>query len=393
MNLIEFLNVLKTNPECNFIAQTVTTLQANSVDATIAYLAEHGIDLNGYVLMIPHGTTGKLVTRDKFTNNNPRIRYIDFEFSDTLSLKDRIIAKVYSLFKNIKKKKSNQSDFYIASPVFNFNWLYLLRKIYPNRNFKFVLLEDGGGSYADHFTNSLDFVKYAYNSNTHCVRYTLAYIRFCILFFYEYINIILIGKKQNLIKTTIFRREVNNNLAKLTKNGDIDKYYQSVFKKMGSKIPIEKLTDFENCVLINTQCLKSNNVTDGVADFDIYSKTVNLLKKYEFSVVLKPHPRELDYKKYNRLGCKLFTDTAYTQESILANLKTKPKCIISIFSSTLLNAYGIFNIPAISLAKIMLHEKINDVFRKQLLDFIDLYKDLFYFPENYKELEEYLNRI
>lgn len=59
-------------------------------------------------------------------------------------------------------------------------------------------------------------------------------------------------------------------------------------------------------------------------------------------------------------------------------------------SSTLLNAYGLFDIPAISLAKIMIREDINSVFAGQLNDFIDQYKNVFIFPENMDELKDVL---
>ncbi len=393
MNYKEFLNELKTNNECNFIAMAVTVHQANSIDATIAYLEDNGVKLNGYVLMIPHGKTGKVVVPEKFVNKNENIKYIDYENTFKLeTIKDKIYGRLLPFFNNFFNKETNQKVFYIGASQLQYFWIYGLNQIFPNRNFKLILLEDGDGSYADHFNDLLNFVKRAQNNLTN-LKYYITYIKFCISYFFEFINYKIFDKKRNLIRSTIFLKITKDGKYKLIRNEKMSKYYEEVFKKFGSNIPREKLKIFENSALINTQPLNSNNISDGIVDFEAYRKVIESLKSLNINVVIKPHPRELDYKKYEEFNCNIFNDNTYSQEAILANLDRKPKCIISIFSSTLLNATGIYGIPAISLAKIILKEKINDVFVEQLKDFINRYKDLFFFPETYEELSEYLREL
>lgn len=144
--------------------------------------------------------------------------------------------------------------------------------------------------------------------------------------------------------------------------------------------------------MVNTQCLAENKITDGHLDLNLYEKVVDIAREIGLSVVLKPHPRELNVEKYKRLRIKLIpSDTA--QEAILANLEEKPKCIVSIFSSALLNAWGLFDIPAISLAKIMLKEEINEEFRRQLMDFIKQYNGVFLFPESYEKFKNAIQSL
>lgn len=393
MNYQEFINELKTNSECNFIAEAITVHQANSIDATIAFLEDNGVKLNGYVLMISHPTTGKVVTQEKFVNKNENIKYIDYENDYRFnSLKDKILGRFFPLFKNFIDKESNHKMFYIASPNLRLVWLYCLNQYLPNRNYKLILLEDGAGSYEDQFNHRINYIKCYYN-NTYSLKYYIFYLKFCFYYFIEFINAKILEKKRHLIRNTIFLNKKEGNTYRLIRNEKMSKYYQDVFKKFGSNIPKEKLKIFENAALINTQPLKSNNITDGIIDFDAYRKVVEILNNLKIPVVIKPHPRELDYKKYEEFNCKIFNDNTCSQEAILANLDCKPKCIISIFSSTLLNATGIYGIPAISLAKIILKENINDVFVEQLKDFINRYKDFFFFPETYEELTEYLSNM
>ena len=393
MNFEELFELIKNNDDCNFFAYAASIHQANSIDATIAYLESKGIKVNGYVLMVPHGTTGKVVTADKFVNSNPNIKYFDYDNSSgNCSLLKKIMAKFVFMYKNLLDNNNNYTNFYVAVRNLHYDWIYRLKKIIPKRNLYFIILEDGVGSYADYFDNSLLFIQRTFD-NIYSLRYYYTYLRFCLGYFFEFINKKIIEKKRNLIRSTIFIKKLENDRVKLVRNKSMSRFYQDVFKKFGSKIPYEKLKIFDNCVLINTQPLNSNNVTDGIIDFEVYQKTVDILKNLGFSVVIKPHPRELDYKKYEKLDCLVFDDNTYTQESILANVVSKPKCIISIYSSTLLNAKGIFNIPAISLAKIMLKEKIDNMFKKQLEDFIDRYKDLFFFPDTYEEMYDYLKML
>lgn len=386
MNIKELLKVLKNNKNCNFIAFVETILQANSIDATIAYLTNSGITVNGYVLIVHHKTTDRIVTPDKFVNNNPDIKYID---CDNSKINSYIFDKLFSTYFNFISKKNNYDNFYIAGASIGYRWIYWLNKVFPKRNFKFIILEDGYGCYANRFNNSLNFVKRDFG-NSFSILYFLAYIKFCFNYLLEFINYRLAEKKRNLIRATIYLKKEFEGKTKLVRNDCMTIYYQEVFRLIGNQLSKDKLKIFEKSVLINTQPLNRFNVIDGNVDFKIYSKTIEILKSLNLPVIIKPHPREPDYKKYEKFGCIVFNDNSYTQESILANLSSKPKCVISIFSSTLLNATGIFKVPAISLAKIILKENIDELFSKQLKDYIDRYKDLIFFPDSYKELTDYL---
>ena len=73
--------------------------------------------------------------------------------------------------------------------------------------------------------------------------------------------------------------------------------------------------------------------------------------------------------------------------------KEKPACVISILSSALLNAYGLFDISAISFSRIMIQRDIYSTYKEQVLDFEKQYKKVFMFPDIIEELKRILIKV
>ena len=145
-------------------------------------------------------------------------------------------------------------------------------------------------------------------------------------------------------------------------------------------------------MLFNTQCLFENKMSDGKTDLELYRLVSECTKSLGLKVALKPHPRELDLKKYSDFNIDIIPANI-SQEALLANTTDKPACVISIFSSTLLNAYGIFDIPVISLAKIFIKMGVSSTVEAQLNDYIKRYEKNFIFPETVDELKKELEKI
>ena len=59
----------------------------------------------------------------------------------------------------------------------------------------------------------------------------------------------------------------------------------------------------------------------------------------------------------------------------------------------MLNAYGIFDIPVISLAKIFIKTGVSSTVEAQLKDYIKRYEKNFIFPETVDELKVALEKI
>ena len=198
-------------------------------------------------------------------------------------------------------------------------------------------------------------------------------------------------KGESLINANIFLKTNWKGKMKLTANMEFAPYYIYALKRY--PIANINLSKYENSVIINTQNLLESNITDGVVDFNAYKKVSYLLNETNEHVVIKPHPREANVHKYETIGWELFAENNIAQEIILAKINKKPKCIIGIYSSTLLNAKGIFDIPVISLAKILLKEEISFAFRAELRKYVEMYESIVLFPQDYGELKTIIQKL
>ena len=119
-----------------------------------------------------------------------------------------------------------------------------------------------------------------------------------------------------------------------------------------AKIENKKLIDeiIKDSVLICTQPLIEDGIINDNRDAMLYKEIIKLAKSKNLKVCIKLHPRE-KLNKYNDLKAE-FLRCDNTMEEILANCE-KPRCIISPFSTTMMDASFFYNIPAYGIYKIM----------------------------------------
>lgn len=360
----------------NFFAVAITPLQAIGIDAAIEYLTDKNINPFGVIYTISHGKTGKHVTKDDFCNLKKGLVCFDGEvdYSIIAHLKEYLIIRF--------KKNNNLNTVYIVCVEVMPYVAYEIEKM----GYKciFILIDDGAGSYFNKFISVLKANYNSFKDQKKLKRVSLflkAVIKGILLVDYErYLH-----RQKKCLDFRLFsfhnKTVIRNHLS--------TKYYYNVLKKQSIN-KTEDYSIFEESILINTQCFKECNITDGIVDYNVYKQVIDSVKNTKYNVLLKPHPRELNIDKYKNLECTLINNTKQSQEIILAGLEKRPRCIISVCSSTLLNAAGLFNIPSISLAKIMLKHKINSSFRSTLNSYIKMYKNVLFFPESIDELKRYI---
>lgn len=380
-DLIKLINT----EDINFIAYAVTPLHSIGINASIRRLIDSSNNLTGYILMMEHGTTGKVITEQDFDvagTNIKVIKYIDSCKNKESKLNAGIIRKLLVAGKRVENKKIFL--LWTSIPFSFFDVLSFSSKV---SEICFVQIDDGGGSYANVFKDMLQFKLYEGSRNIiSCVK---AFVKTRVAYDLSRVVLFELKLNRNYIDNRIFKIESKKDGLHYYPNNNISKYYYNSFKNKNTYVEKEIIDACSGSILINTQCLAENKITDGIIDLKVYRELIHIASDMEMNVAIKPHPRELNLSKYYDLGVDVIP-AELSQEVILAQSKELPKCIISVFSSTLLNAYGLFDIPAISLAKIMLREDIDRVFSGQLNDFIDQYKNVFIFPENMDELKKIL---
>lgn len=381
----EVINLIK-NDDIQFIGCGITPLHIYGICASFNYLKDNFYVSKGVILSAPHSTTGRIIHYEDINLKEDEFYYYEVDSLFFEPINNNVWDRVHALNRIGNKKLG--TEIYVAWTEINYRWINLIEKAFPERKVIYISIDDGGGSYVSRIKDLLQIRLYE-NQKSSLFKKSIFFIKTIIDGQY---NLFL---KKRLINNKQF---INFNIFKLCENGNFKRnecaanYYVYEFQKM-HKYDEHTMKKFCDCFLINTQCLVENNMVDGLIDLKLYSRVVNIIKDINGRVMLKPHPRELNVEKYKKLGCDIYINNTNSQEMILASLPRKPKCIISIFSSTLLNAYGLFNIPVISLAKLMLKENISSIFRKQLVDFIKQYEKIFIFPKSYEQLEKVIKEI
>ena len=269
----------------------------------------------------------------------------------------------------------------------DYRWYEILSKVNPEKQIRFILIDDGDGSYINQFSNELYMELYE-NGDTPIKRIE-ALIKVSVR---EGTRSLLkknLQKRGRLLDNRIFHVDRD---GRYVPNNHISEFYKNAFRVQGSRIDKSIIEKCENVVLFNTQCLYENKMSDGKTDLELYRSVSECAKSLGLKVALKPHPRELDINKYSDFNIDIIPANI-SQEALLANTTDKPVCVISIFSSTLLNAYGIFDIPVISLAKIFIKTGVSSIVESQLEDYIKRYEKNFIFPETIDELKIALEKL
>lgn len=389
MDLTGLIEKIKHDHSVNFIGMAITPLQATGIDAVISYLRNNGVKPKGYILMAAHPGTGRILNKKNFSTNYNDIKFVDFdcEFYNKQGFMEQLQVKIHGLLYT-KRNKNGKAIYLVWTEVFT-NLMYVLSESQPESNITFIQIDDGAASYINDFHLRLSNLQLGGTNNARKI--VVQYLKAGIYSILSQLMRKNLKQKNKYITATIFTKKIDEKKIKLEQNQIIVPYYVEAFKQQ--KFMNSEMLKYENAIVVNTQCLSEGHITNGIVDLEVYQLFTEAIKGLKNKIILKPHPREKDTEKYQRLGWELVNDKSLTQESILACLENKPKCIISIYSSTLLNARGLFGIPAISLAKLMLRKQISKSLRIELNRYIKMYNSVIYFPSTELELRNIIKNI
>lgn len=383
----QIIEQFKINSQLNFIAFAITIHHVNAIDVCLKKLKKEGIELKGYILLVSHPITGIRISEKDFLYLSRNINVC--RLSGNINSSSTIRCSLF-LFKSFICSRSFFRKIYIASAGVDYRLVEYIESRINKSKVNFILLDDGSGSYVNPF---FDAIQSLYYSNFKTVTFTMLFKTF-IRIFTEQFFIKFLSINSSVVDFRIFNRKKCKNKFMYEPKQDILFYYLELFKKISDKIPEEITALFENKILINTQCLKECSMTNGVVDFEIIKDLVNGLRRLDFEVVIKTHPRELDTEKYHSLNCVVYSDTSYSQESIIAGTSKKPICVVSFCSSTLLNLSGVYKIPAISLAKVLRNNStINKTLVRDLIYYEKVLKNCIFFPETIEDTVNIINNF
>jgi len=383
----DLITLLKSKQEINYIGMAITPLHAAGIDASLLYLKSIGVEPHGYILVTAHPSTGKAIGRDNFSCNYPGIEFLNYEYA--FSAKKNLIDQVCIKRKILNSPKADgESDIYFAWTETVSNIMYIISEAIPHKKLHLIKIDDGAGAYLSRTYLKFSLIRHDYRK---LYKIPLAYLKALMYGMASRMNENAFRERDTYLDANIYHISKRNTVIEYIPNKDFICFYNKAFKAICKDT--SDLYLFDGAIVINTQPLEEIGLTEGVVDYELYEQLSIILNKFDRNVVLKPHPREKNVEKYSNLGWPIYGRKGISQEVIFANVERKPICVISIYSSTLLNAYGLSGIPAISLAKIMLTKDITSALKKELQKYIKNYQNLIYFPMSFNELEKYLMSI
>ncbi len=383
----EIKKIIAGDRNCNFIAIVVTVMQANGVDAAIEYLREKGITPKGYVLVIPHEYTGRLVTKNSFHNTGSNVKVV--ELQDNILKNNGFLKKIFlKLYPFIdvflyRLDRVGRPRRYIVKPSIPIMLIWTFGKGY---GLKFIDIDDGGGSYVPEIYRVHDWAYYDTRGKGSLYQKFMIWIK-TLFFMPNEIICKIIRNQHRVIDLRIYAYEPKK--CRFHLNKVAADAYKKVYRMEDTDLSFTREWG-DKYILLTGQCLKENKITDGTQELKLYEPVIRYLQSRGYKVVVKPHPRELEPEWYLQMGCILFNNRNISMEALLSNVEVLPAMVVSIFSSTLLNASKMFEIPAISLALIFKSLCRDDYTRYTMDSYARRYRDTLFIPGNMEELKEYV---
>jgi len=288
-----------------------------------------------------------------------------------------MFQKVYASLK-FKQNEQLKPQIYLASSWhINFDLFVKLNMQISNSIFSFILFEEGLSTYYPSSESVTTIWKDSGKNKTLLKQF----FSFIFNLLNKYLQL-FIESRLSFQNMNIFTQNKNSLLTnKVALN-----YYSLMLKK--TILDNEKINTqiFENSVIICTMAIPRNEM-----DIDAYilllEQVIDCLSDKNVRIVIKPHPRELDYKEmYSSLNCMLFDNKAISIESILTNYTIKN--IIGFSSTSLITASLFFNTNSISLVSLQQSSIYRKKVRDEMKDFEDIFSDFVSMPNSMLELRK-----
>lgn len=333
----------KKHYDYNFLAFAVTPWHAHGIDSAIKMLCDNGVKLKGIIVIYPHALSGILLDENNFIyKNKGNFKFAILEFQREKVLLKSLIEQIKYLYS--KTDEDSRKLYFVKAWRPN---CQLSGKIYSKLKgirIHHIIVDEGLATYLNTWKSNLKMSNINIVSIMRAGKRLLTYIQQDILFNG------MIRKKHDYTQMTVLIKKG----SVLEKNSFAIKYYKEIIKAHAKDIDIETVEPMKNKVVICTQPYFDAGDVRNDADLDIYKLLCDQCRRKGIEIVIKPHPREKSIERLKNSGMGVIDVGMYSQESILAALgDNKPVALIGFNSTALINAVLFFDIPVMSVVKLI----------------------------------------
>lgn len=414
--LYQYILEIAIKKDLDFIAFAVSHWHAAGVDSAIYDISQRkNKKPNGLIIIDVHPKDGFVVEKKDFICKN--FAEVEFYFLDSnlnnLQNQRYIIFRIYKAFKKLinilraimririisKNKKNNSKELFIISVMNpNISFLEIFKNKYISNKYipVYFIIDEGFSTYIS--KKAWEVTKELDNQDT----------KFGHFNYLEDIETkIKTGIMNNILKRLVIKYiNIENrflfklNKGKLIPNFSVVNSYKSIFlKRKEILLKFDNVKNILSPAIIITKPFSEYKLANLKYELEILDKTVSILIRKGYSVIIKPHPRESDnkyvsiLKNYKSNQVKI-THKDFPVEDLFATIN--PLCVIGYTSTALLTANIIFDFPAISIYPIFLS---NNVSKKKYIRKIEyegfekFTKGLIYNINSFEQLESKLKVI
>lgn len=401
---------LLVNNNFDFIAFVFSHWHAIGVDSFIYDIFQRSNKKpRGIIIVVSLTEDGFRINENDFTCKD----FADVEFCfanyylNKLQNQKSIIFRAYKVFKKLitilvaidkikNQKKGNKKKLYIISTV---KPNISLLQIFKNKNISskyfpaFSLICEGTGNYVSKKTLKMQRNFSNQNKKFKCFINDIGFeIRQMVSNFLEEIALKYITVEKRFLFSKKYGRYIQNR--------SIVNSYKNIFKK--TKKYIKNTKKIISPIIIITTPFSEFKLASLKYELGIMEDVINILIKRGFNIFIKPHPIENTnkyipiLKKFEREKVRLIPQNIAIEHLFLP---LDPLCVIGYSSTALINANIIFDIPAISINKLLLNSNnisgVKNKLSKTMCEdpFKDLSKGIVYSVDNFENLENVLNSI
>lgn len=277
---------------------------------------------------------------------------------------------------NIREKKGVLLVFVYLESKLTPLFLWQIQKQYPLLEIRVVILEEGMGNY---IRTGDDWIQKDISKINGILKKKVYWCFASYKREYSQKMIEKLREKSRLMEFRFFHKEGDI----LVQNHNVCNAFAEAFRQQGEGIGVEK--DFyKNAVVINSQPFFEELGVDD--DIVCYKQLIDICKKYDLKVILKPHPREKKIERYQGLDLIIDINKEVSQESSFAVADEKPLIVIGFFSTTLITSHILWNIEAVTVGKLMEGQGWG-TFRGDVDEFVSVFQNQLKIPHDMSELE------
>lgn len=327
MKTISFIELkrLLYSGEYNFLSAGITPLHLISQKVFIKYLTEKGALKKGIVIQSPHRLTGYCGLWDELSKCYKNIEVYRLEENKCDNIIRKILALSYDfiylfrLWIHRLNGKCDENKFYYGAIAF-VKFERRMELVPINYRINYLIGEEGLSSY-------IGFPPINHQSKINSLKDKI----------FQYAS-------KDIRRINLFMFE-KDGCSHLSPNPLSFNFYKEVFNEMF--VPQDLVKSLEGSVIVCTNCFDAHTY-QVVNDLEVLSEMDVYCKNKHINLIIKPHPRE-KIDRYKSIDLQVVDDNQYPMEAIIANMRNKPICILSYYSTLLVECIYMWKIPAYSL--------------------------------------------